>query len=116
LTVDDARRQVKACIGDAIETETLLALDAVASDPNHPWIKSVAREAALICGNDGLTSSVSYFTDASVLSPVLGFPPLVIVGPGDPALAHQVNESCSVPAIWSASQLYEKLVRNWAKI
>ncbi|WBU55319.1 M20 family metallopeptidase [Paracoccus sp. SCSIO 75233] len=115
LGAESAKTLVERCIGSGIEIETLLALDAVASDPEGAWLRKVSDIASEIHPSDQRPMSVPYFTDASVLGPALGFPPVVILGPGDPALAHQVNESCSVPAIWSASLLYERLGRDWAE-
>jgi len=114
LSADAARMAIADCVGPAVTIETVLALDAVATDADHAWIQSVVRTASEIEGSPRAPASVSYFTDASVLCPALNCPPVAIVGPGDPELAHQINESCSVSAIWRASQLYERLARDWA--
>ncbi len=37
---------------------------------------------------------VPYFTDASLLLPALGDPPCIILGPGEPSMAHQTDEYC----------------------
>ncbi|WP_192886490.1 M20 family metallopeptidase [Agrobacterium sp. LAD9] len=113
LTASHAKKLVAECVGGDVEIETVLALDAVACDPDDAWIQSVTARTAEIEGRRITPTSVSYFTDGSVLVPALNSPPIAIVGPGDPALAHKVNESCSVTAIWRASQLYERLALDW---
>lgn len=116
LTATRAKILIKECVGDHVEIETMLALDSVASDAANIWIKNVAARVGEIAGRYVTPVSVSYFTDASVLASALKFPPVAIIGPGDPSLAHQVNESCSVSAIWLASQFYERLARDWDDI
>lgn len=116
ISAEAARGAVARCIGPAIEIQTLIALDAVASEPDDAWLHGVARRASEFGAAPDAPLSVSYFTDASVLVPTLGMPPVAILGPGDPALAHQVDEACSVAAIWNASQLYECLAQDWSQI
>ena len=57
-----------------------------------------------------------YFTDASVLTSVLGFPPTVILGPGEAALAHQTDEYCFISRVEQATELYSQLIQKWCAI
>lgn len=114
LNASDAIEAIKASLGPEIAVEITLALDAVETDPEDGWIKSVLRRVNELGVAAPDPISVSYFTDASVLQPALNFPPVAIVGPGNPALAHQVDESCSIEEIWRSSQLFEGLARDWA--
>lgn len=109
LTAAQAMDVVRRTVGADIRIEPLIALDAVATPADHPWIRRLSRHAPA----SNAPGSVSYFTDASVLAPALGMPPVAILGPGDPALAHQVDESCPLGAIWDASRLYERLAQDW---
>lgn len=113
LPPEAAMKILQAAVGPDVGLEPLLSLNAVASPADEPWIADVLARAAHIAGAPGAPIAVSYFTDASVLMAALEFPPVAIVGPGDPALAHQIDESCDVNAIWKASQLYEQLAREW---
>ena len=65
-------------------------------------------------GND--VAAAPYFTDASALTPTLGSPPTVIIGPGELALAHQTDEYCLVSRIEKATEIYLQIVRNWCRI
>jgi succinyl-diaminopimelate desuccinylase len=113
LSATTVLRDIRARLRRGVSAEPDLALDAVDSATDDPWILSVIRDANRICGTPLAATSASFFTDASVLVPALGNPPVAIVGPGDPHLAHQVDESCSVEAIDRATDLYELIGRNW---
>jgi succinyl-diaminopimelate desuccinylase len=54
-----------------------------------------------------------YFTDAAFLTPALGGPPTLILGPGDGAMAHKTDESCSIAAMEAAAGIYFDLGRSW---
>jgi succinyl-diaminopimelate desuccinylase len=58
--------------------------------------------------------TATYFSDASILSPAIGDPPTLILGPGEPHLAHQTDEWCSVTRIEQATAIYRQLIADWA--
>jgi succinyl-diaminopimelate desuccinylase len=109
----EALRVIRSRVGYSINVEPILSLDAVESSAADPWLNSVVADANHVCGTHRSTGSAAFFTDASVLVPALGYPPVAIIGPGNPALAHQVDEWCSVGAIDRAVELYERLGLNW---
>jgi succinyl-diaminopimelate desuccinylase len=84
-----------AAPGRAPRIETLIDLPSVATDPADPRASSVAR----VLGHDGPPAFASYFTDASVLTGLLGDPAVLVYGPGDPELAHVTDETCSAANI-----------------
>jgi succinyl-diaminopimelate desuccinylase len=57
--------------------------------------------------------SVSYFTDAAALRPAYGNPPTVILGPGEPQMAHQTDEYCVIDRIGQAVDGYSEIIRHW---
>jgi succinyl-diaminopimelate desuccinylase len=113
LDVTAVMSEIKHIVGSDVEIAHILALNAVQSRADHPWIASVNADAQRICGAHPTPTSASFFTDASVLVPALGYPPTAIIGPGNPALAHQVDEWCSVSAIDRAADLYEQIGLKW---
>jgi succinyl-diaminopimelate desuccinylase len=96
--------------------EILLNLSPVESDIDHPWIQSVFELCGedLSRGSDGL--GLSYFTDAAVLTPYFGNVPTVIMGPGNAAQAHAVDEYCSISNILRARDSYYKIATDWCGI
>ena len=58
--------------------------------------------------------TATYFSDASVLGPAIGTPPTLVLGPGEPHLAHQTDEWCSVERIEQATAIYRRVIDDWA--
>jgi succinyl-diaminopimelate desuccinylase len=108
LSPEQALSLVGAIAGEGVEVAPSLALPAVASELDDPWLERVRRLAG-----GGKPRSATYFTDAAVLAPACGHPPVAILGPGEPAQAHRVDEWCSVAAIESAAELYADLISDW---
>jgi len=95
----------------AAALRTLLDAPAVYTDPQHPWVHQVFEAAG--SDREGAADIVSYFTDASVLKAALGDVPTVVLGPGEPQLAHQTDEYACVSRIERAAAIYESLIGRW---
>lgn len=110
-------QQIWGCLcrrlGDGITLRTLLDVDSVYTAPDDPWMQRVQA----LCQDNFATplapKTVSYFTDAAALRGPLGNPPTVILGPGEPQMAHQTDEFCYVDKISQAQQLYQKIILDW---
>ena len=62
----------------------------------------------------GLGSVQAYFsTDGSDLKRGFGGPPAVVLGPGEPLLAHQTDEWCSIARVEQSVELFGALMRRW---
>jgi len=71
---------------------------------------------------DSTSATVTWGTDVAStsivdygLTPALGSPPTVIIGPGELALAHQTDEYCLVARIERATEIYGRLIRQWCR-
>ncbi len=69
-------------------------------------VQSVTGAATVIGG-------ASFFTDAAALKPGMGNPPTIILGPGEPAMAHQTDEWCSIKRIEEAEAIFSELIVRW---
>ncbi len=58
----------------------------------------------------------SYFTDAAPLKPGMGNPSTIILGPGEPALAHQTDEYCHIERIEEAEAIYSEIIARWCEV
>ena len=96
-----------------VELETLMDLEAVYTDPSLPWIRSVFEVMTPILGAEPTPRTATYFTDAAALNRAYGNPPTVILGPGEPQMAHQTDEYCVVERIAQAVAAYEEIIRRW---
>ncbi|MCA6119284.1 M20 family metallopeptidase [Bradyrhizobium sp. WSM 1738] len=108
---------LKAELGDDILLEAIVDVGAVWTDPNSSWIKDVYGIVREVTGEDAGSEprTAPYFTDASALTPALGNPPTIILGPGEAARAHQTDEYCSVQRIREASDIYSRIAARWVK-
>ena len=110
--------QVLQCLcrvlGPGIGLSTLLDVASVYTEPEDPWMRRVFDICARHSGQQPVHQTVSYFTDAAALRAPLGMPPVVILGPGQPEMAHQTDEYCRVDRIREAHGLYVDLMRNWS--
>jgi succinyl-diaminopimelate desuccinylase len=108
----DLHRRVCDRLGPALEVSCLLDLPPVLSDENDPWVLKLLN----LLDRKGIPSRpgyVNYFTDASALTPGLGAPPTVILGPGVAVQAHQTDEWCEVDKIYQAVDIYLEIARTW---
>lgn len=102
-------------LGPNIKLETIIDVGGVYTPPDHPWIKTVFAKCQEITGTEASPKSISYFTDASALKGLIGDPPTVVLGPGQPEMAHQTNEFCYTEKITQSTVLFERLIIDWHK-
>ncbi|KAF0165434.1 MAG: dapE [Rhodocyclaceae bacterium] len=100
-------------LGETVRLDTLLDVESVYTDPADPWMQSVFAVMVPILGEVPVARSVSYFTDAAALTRVYGGPPTVILGPGEPQLAHQTDEYCHVHRIEQAVLAFRQIITEW---
>jgi succinyl-diaminopimelate desuccinylase len=102
-----------AQLGPDVELETLMDLESVYTDPDEPWVQSVYETMTPILGTRPVPRTATYFTDAAALSVGYRHPPTVILGPGEPQMAHQTDEYCVVERIREAVAAYRTLIERW---
>jgi succinyl-diaminopimelate desuccinylase len=102
-----------ALAGGEVSVKSLINLQAVWTDPYHPWCVEVRRLLASFLGAEPEVACIQYFTDAAAARALFPDIPLLIMGPGDPAMAHKTDEACPLQQIRDAQAIYEALIRNW---
>ncbi len=99
-------------LGPEIMLEKLVDLEAVSTDPDDPFIRMVYS----LCDSEGISmpgpAALPYVTDGSVLQHLYPGTPLVILGPGQPEMAHQTDEFCYLSRIRQAEEIYRKIIRK----
>ena len=86
-------------------------LQPVWTAPQNEWIERVfeickVREA----------KTATYMTDAANLLKVYTGVPTVVLGPGEPQMAHQTDEWCSVERIRQSVAIYEAIIKDWCRL
>ena len=100
-------------LGPTVCLDTIIDIEGVFTPATDPWMASVFDFCEKTNGVRPVEKTVSYFTDASALKPAIGNPPTVILGPGQPEMAHQTDEFCYVDKITDATQLFADLIQDW---
>lgn len=101
-------------LSDAVTLSTLVDLPAVLSDSLHPWIQRAIAACQPLHPDPITPRIVPYFTDAALLLNAMGNPPCVILGPGEPAMAHQTDEYCTLHRLHECVALYETLIKDFS--
>ena len=107
------RARLQAELGPDLSIERLEQADSVETDPSDPWILQVCGVAERYLGAGLEPGGVPYFTDASVLTPALGHPPTIILGPGEAAMAHKTDEYCLVSRLTESVAIYSDIATEW---
>jgi succinyl-diaminopimelate desuccinylase len=81
-------------------------LPPVGTPGDDPWVRSLPARV--------LPAPATYFTDASVLAPVVQGAPIVVWGPGTPAVMHAVDEYVEVAELEQAAMAFGEVVARWA--
>jgi succinyl-diaminopimelate desuccinylase len=109
-------RIIAAQLGPEVELEPLMDLEAVYTEPQDPWMQSVFEVMGSILNEKPVPRVATYFTDAAALNLAYNNPPTVILGPGEPHMAHQTDEYCVVERVQGAVAAYEEIIRRWCLV
>ncbi|MGC9325896.1 MAG: M20/M25/M40 family metallo-hydrolase, partial [Desulfomonilia bacterium] len=104
---------LQAWLGKDVFIRKLMDVPSVYTDPEHEWIQQVFDVMTPILAGRPIPRGVNYFTDASILTPAFGGIPTVILGPGEPHMAHKTDEYCLVSRIEQAVEAYTEIARRW---
>jgi succinyl-diaminopimelate desuccinylase len=115
-TVGQSNAEIKAQLGDVLDDDveivTLTDMDHVYTDPDTPWMQQVFSVVGDVSGTAPEVGTATYFTDASVLKPVMGDPATLIMGPGAMAMAHQTDEYCETALMDPCIEVFTRLGRQ----
>lgn len=96
--------------GGSIAVEMLNSLPALDTEAQSPVIRAALESRRELGMPEGEAGGASYFTDGSVLQ-ALGRD-ILILGPGDPAEAHQTDESLDVSDFLASRRIYTGIARR----
>jgi succinyl-diaminopimelate desuccinylase len=86
------------------------------SEPQNEWIQSVFEVMTPFLDGRPQPRTIMFSTDGADLKRAYDGVPAVIVGPGEPLMAHQTDEWCSVARIDEAIDAYTTIMKNWCGI
>lgn len=97
-------------LGPRVELEPFIDMPPVLTAATDPFFGVVSRAASNLAADRGAT----FFSDASVFQPHYGCP-TILLGPGEPDQAHQVDEFCLVTRIPEAQAIYTRVIDAWSR-
>ena len=113
LPNDAVYKKMKSYLGEDVKIKPIVDMGSVTTDPENEWIQAVFDIMKSFLGKRPEPRGVAYFTDASILTPAFDMPPTVILGPGEPEMAHKTDEFCRVSKIEEATEAYFKIAKSW---
>ena len=109
------RAAIQEALGPEVEIELILDVPGMTTPVDDAWVDEVFEVMTPLLGERPTARAATYFTDASALTPALGGVPTVVLGPGEPSLAHQTDEWCAVERIEQAVEAYLEIGRRWCQ-
>ena len=106
-------RKIQSIIGSQVKIEVLQNLVPLWTEPDNDFVKMIYECYSSISDSRIFPGAVQFATDGAALRSKNAQMPIVIWGPGDTSLAHQLNESCSCKDIALMEKMYEKVVRSF---
>jgi len=89
---------------------------ALYTEPANEWVQEVFDVCAPFLGGRPAPRTITFSTDGADLKRGYGGPPAVILGPGEPQLAHQTDEWCSMARIEESVEMFTTLMRRWCEV
>jgi succinyl-diaminopimelate desuccinylase len=117
---DQLCRAIESVIGDRAKLRKIVETPPLYTEPDE-WISRIFEAATPYCDTVPTPSSprtIMFSTDGADLRRGYqargnGSVPTVILGPGQPELAHQTDEWCSISRTEQAVELFEQIMRDW---
>jgi len=99
-------------LGEDIAIDTLVDLDPVSTPESDPFVQLAYQICGMDQKNKNWPRSLPYLTDGSVLQAFYGGVPTIILGPGEPEMAHKTDEYCSIENIIRSVSIYKNIILN----
>ncbi len=90
---------------EVADVEVRVDLPPVGTPADDAWVRGLPARVR--------PEPATYFTDASVLAPVVRGAPVVVWGPGTPAVMHAVDEYVEVAELEQAAVAFGDVVARW---
>ena len=108
---------IQTLIGDVGKVRKIVDVPTLYSEPDE-WVESVYCIATPFIDGAPTPRTIMFSTDGADLKRAYmeragGAVPTVIIGPGQPEMAHQTDEWCSVNRIDESVEIFEKIMREW---
>ncbi|MBK8884956.1 MAG: M20 family metallopeptidase [Bacteroidales bacterium] len=100
-------------LGQETALETLVNMGSVHTREDDPFVQLVYDICRVDRENRSLMKTLPYLTDGSVLQRLYKGAPTIILGPGQPEMAHQTDEFCFTDKLEEAVNIYREIIIKW---
>jgi succinyl-diaminopimelate desuccinylase len=97
-------------LGDEVSLEVLVDLNAVATDENNSFVQLIYDVCSVNRSDNNFPKALPYLTDGSILQPAFNGVPTVILGPGQPEMAHQTDEFIYVDKLEHSVEIFKNII------
>ena len=108
--------RLRGVLGIDAEMEVFSNLPPVWTAPQQEWVERVFDICKTHLGSRPEARTATYMTDAANLLKAYVGAPTIVLGPGEPQLAHQTDEWCSMERIRQAVAMYEATIKDWCRL
>ena len=105
--------QLQQLLGEDVTLDVFVDQAAVTTPETDPFVRLVYEQTGLDIDDREIKKVVPYLTDASVFQNHYQDVPIVILGPGQPEMAHQTDEFCFVADIEKSVKFYHDIIISW---
>lgn len=104
---------LRAWCGSDLTLDCIMDIPSVWTAPQSAFALRVAWARRRVTGKGGPEPLfANYFTDGAILQGADKSIPVMILGPGDPTLAHKTDETCDIARIRQAEAIYRALIQG----
>jgi len=100
-------------LGSETVLETLVNLQSVFTPEKDPFVQLVYDQCEVERSEQKFPYALPYLTDGAVLQKLYHGVPTIILGPGQPEMAHKTDEYCYVRSLEQAVVIYENIIKKW---
>jgi succinyl-diaminopimelate desuccinylase len=101
---------------EGAELDVLSDLNAVWTEPEKAWVQRIFEICQPVLKEKPGVRTAPYMTDAANLLKAWPGAPVIVLGPGEAAMAHQTDEYCHMERIRQSVELYEAIIRDWCGV
>jgi succinyl-diaminopimelate desuccinylase len=110
-------KSLQALVGPrGASVRQIIDTPALYTEPANEWVQRVFEACTPFLDARPTPRTITFSTDGADLKRAFGGPPAVILGPGEPMLAHQTDEWCSIARLEQSVDLFRTLMKDWCGI
>ncbi len=112
----DILQKLKGELGEDVNVEILVNLNPVSTKETEHFVQLVYDACKVDRTSGSFPKALPYLTDGSVLQRIFNEVPTIILGPGQPEMAHQTDEFCYTQNIENSVEIYKTIIDNNGKL